>query len=94
MLWALTIMTHSLLPLSTSKLSLSTVNFTKVFETMNSKPIHVAGICKLSKFKLFANSNVGTGHLLRDQKSCRKKADHAAMVQTRLDFNPDGSLRN
>jgi len=43
---------------------------------------------------LSANSNAGTRHLLRHQKSCRKKADHAAMVQTRLALNPDGSYRN
>ena len=41
-----------------------------------------------------ANSNAGTRHLLRHQKSCRKKADHAAMVQTRLALYPDGSYRN
>ena len=41
-----------------------------------------------------ANSNVGTRHLLRYQKSCKKKVDHASMVQTRLVMNHDGSYRN
>jgi hypothetical protein len=36
----------------------------------------------------------GTGHFLRHQKACRKKVDHAARVQSRLAFNPDGSLHN
>ena len=86
---------HESLTSTTGKRSQSAAweDFTKVFETVNGKPIRVAGICKL-KSKLLANSNVGTGHLLRYQKSCRKKADHAAMIQTRLAFNPDGSLRN
>jgi predicted nucleic acid binding AN1-type Zn finger protein len=61
---------------------------------MNGKVVRVAGICKFCKSKLSANSNVGTGHFLRHQKSCRKKVDHATMVQTRLAFNPNRSLRN
>jgi hypothetical protein len=69
-------------------------DFIEVFETMNGKAVRVAGICKFCKSKLSANSNVGTSHLLRHHKSCRKKADHAAMVQTRLAFNPNRSLRN
>lgn len=61
---------------------------------MNGKSVRVAGICKFYKPKLFANCDGGTGHLLRHQKSCRKKFDHAAMVQSMLALNPDGSIRN
>jgi hypothetical protein len=56
--------------------------------------VRIAGICKFCKARLSANSNAGTGHLLRHQKSCKKKSDHAAMVQTRLALNSDGSFRN
>jgi hypothetical protein len=51
-------------------------------------------ICKHDRSRLCANSNHGTGHLLRHQKSCKKKVDHANMVQSGLALNPDGSYRN
>ena len=69
-------------------------DFTEVTENRNGKKVHIAGICKFCKARLSANSNAGTGHLLRHQKSCKKKSDHAAMVQTRLALNHDGSYRN
>jgi hypothetical protein len=53
-----------------------------------------ATICRMCKTRLSARSFAGTGHLLRHQKVCRKKVDHAARVQSRLAFNPDGSLHN
>jgi hypothetical protein len=68
-------------------------DFTKVTENRNDNKVCIAGICKFCKAQLSANSNVGTRHLLRHQKSCKKKVDHAAMVQTRLALNPDGSFR-
>jgi len=43
---------------------------------------------------LSARSVANTGHILRHQKSCKKKIDHAARVQSRLAFNHDGSLHN
>jgi hypothetical protein len=69
-------------------------DFTEVTENLNGKKVCIAGICKFCKARLRANSNAGTGHLLRHKKSCKKKFDHAAMVQTRLALNPDGSFRN
>ena len=51
---------------------------------MNGSKIRTVAICKMCKSKLSARSSVGTGHLIRHQKSCRKKADHAARVQSRL----------
>ena len=48
----------------------------------------------MCKSKLSARSSAGAGHLIRHQKSCRKKVDHAAMVQSRLSFNPDGFVHN
>ena len=48
----------------------------------------------MCKAVLSARSAAGTGHLIRHQKSCRKKVDHAARVQSRLAFNPDGSMHN
>jgi hypothetical protein len=48
----------------------------------------------MCKVVLTARSAAGTGHLIRHQKSCRKKTDHVARVQSRLAFNPDGSVHN
>ena len=59
---------------------------------MNSSQIRTAAICKMCKSKLSARSSAG--HLIRHHKSCRKKADHAARVQSRLSFNADGSVHN
>ena len=68
-------------------------DFDKVKETVDGEE-KVIVICKFCKARLSANSAHGTGHLLRHQKSCKKKADHANMVQSRLALNPDGSYRN
>ena len=48
----------------------------------------------MCKAILSARSAAGTGHFMRHQKSCRKKVDHAARVQSRLAFNPDSSVHN
>jgi hypothetical protein len=69
-------------------------DFTEVTENRNGKKVRIVGICKFCKARLSANSNAGTRHLLRHLKSYKKKSDHAAMVQTRLALNPDGSFRN
>ena len=42
----------------------------------------------MCKATLSVRSATGTGHLIRDQKACRKNTDHAARVQFRLAFNP------
>ena len=65
------------------------VDFDEIYETVNGQKVQTAAICRLS-----ARSSAGTGHLIRHQKSCRKKGDHAARVQSRLYFNPDGSVHN
>ena len=61
---------------------------------MNGQKVRTAAICKMCKSRLSARSSAGTGHLIRHQKSCRKKVDHAARVQSRLSYNPDGSVHN
>jgi hypothetical protein len=70
------------------------VDFDEVFEKVNGSNVRIAAICRICKTRLSARSSAGTGHLLRHQKACRKKVDHAARVQSRLAFNPDGSLHN
>jgi hypothetical protein len=69
-------------------------DFIEVTKNRNGKKVWIAGICKFCKARLSANSNAGNGHLLKHHKSCKKKANHAAMVQTRLALNPGGSFRN
>ena len=61
---------------------------------MNGQKVRTAAICKMCKSKLSARSSAGTGHLIRHQKSCRKKVDHVARVQSRVSYNPDGSVHN
>jgi hypothetical protein len=67
-------------------------DFIKVTENHNGKKVRCT--LQICNARLGANSNAGTGHLLRHQKSCKKKYDHTTMVQTRLALNPDGSFRN
>lgn len=69
-------------------------NFEEVFEIVDGKPVQSSAICRFFKSKLSSLSSVGTGHFFRHQKFCRKKVDHATMVQSRLAFNSDGSLCN
>jgi hypothetical protein len=66
------------------------VDFEEICEIVNGNSVRIAAICKMCKSRLSARSAVGTGHLIRHQKSCRKKTDHAARVQSRLALNPDG----
>jgi hypothetical protein len=60
------------------------------FEEIKEGDLRIAAICKMCRTRSTAISVVGTGHLLRHQKSCRKKTDHAHRVQSRLALNPDG----
>lgn len=70
------------------------VDFDEIYEVLNGNRVRTNAICRMCKAVLSARSAAGTGHLIRHQKSCRKKTDHAARVQSRLAFNPDGSVHN
>jgi hypothetical protein len=70
------------------------VDFDEVFKKVNGSNVRIAAICRICKTRLSARSSAGTGHLLRHQKACRKKVDHAARVQSWLAFNSDASLHN
>ena len=70
------------------------VDFDEIYETVNGRKICTKTTCKMCKHTLSAISNAGTGHLKRHQKSCRQKTDQAAMVQSRLAYNVDGSVHN
>ncbi|PWZ30045.1 putative AC transposase [Zea mays] len=70
------------------------IDFVEIFEKVNGSNVRTAAICRMCKTRLSARCSAGTGHLLKHQKACRKKVDHAARVQSRLAFNPDGSLHN
>jgi hypothetical protein len=70
------------------------VDFDEIFEKVNVSNVQTIAICTMCKTRLCVRSSAGTGHLLKHQKACRKKVDHAARVQSRLAFNPDGSLHN
>jgi len=55
-------------------------DFEKIYEEVNGNKIRTTAICRMCKVVLSARSSTGTSHLIRHQKSCRKKADHAARV--------------
>ena len=69
-------------------------DFDEKYETVNGRKICTKAICKMCKQTLSARSNAGTGHLKRHQKYCRQKTDQRARVQSRLAYNPDGSMHN
>jgi len=48
----------------------------------------------MCKITLFARSSASTSHLIRHQKSCKMKTDQCARVQSRLSYNPNGSVYN
>ena len=68
-------------------------DFDEIFETLpNGKKVRVAAKCRHCSHMLSGRSSVGTGHFLRHQKVCLAKVKHAALVQSRLKYNPDGSV--
>ena len=54
----------------------------------------IAGICKFCKAQLLLILMLALDTCLVTRNHVRKKVDHAAMVQTRLVLNHDGSYRN
>ncbi|XP_066361541.1 zinc finger BED domain-containing protein RICESLEEPER 2-like [Miscanthus floridulus] len=69
-------------------------DFEEIYEVINGSRICTKAICKMCKSTLSARSTAGTGHLKRHQKSCRIKTNQRARVQSRLSYNPDGSVYN
>jgi hypothetical protein len=69
-------------------------DFEEIYETVNGVKICTKATCKMCKTTLSARSSVGTGHLKRHQKSCRQKTDQRARVQSKIAYNPDGSVHN
>jgi hypothetical protein len=68
-------------------------NFEELFHIVNGKRIRYGAKCNYCKKVLTAQSTDGTGHLLRHQISCARKADHAAKAQSVLNYGFDGSVR-
>ena len=70
-------------------------DFEEVFEEgPNDKKVRVFAKCIHYCHVLIGRSSHGTGHLLRHQKVCSSKVNHANFVQSRLALNPDGSIHN
>ena len=68
-------------------------DFEEIFEdSPTGRKVRIGAKCLHCSHVLTARSSAGTGHLLRHQKVCVAKAKHAALVQSRLQFNPDGSV--
>ncbi|CAN6363186.1 unnamed protein product [Urochloa humidicola] len=68
-------------------------DFEPIFETLPSgKKVRRATKCRHCKHVLSGHSSSGTGHLLRHQRQYLKKAKHATLVQSRLQFGGDGSI--
>ena len=66
-------------------------NFDEIYETVNGVKICTKATYKVCKSTLSARSSAGTGHLKRP---CKQKTDQRARVQSRLAYNPDGSMHN
>jgi hypothetical protein len=80
---------------NTGKCKLSVwADFTEIFEDINGVSTCTKAVCKMCKATLSARSAADTGHLKRHQKSCRLKIDQCARVQSRLSYNPYGSVYN
>ena len=70
-------------------------DFEEVFEEgPNDKKVSVFAKCIHCCHVLIGHSSHGTGHMLRHQKVCLGKVNHANFVQSRLALNPDGSIHN
>ncbi|XP_066375043.1 zinc finger BED domain-containing protein RICESLEEPER 1-like [Miscanthus floridulus] len=69
-------------------------DFEEIYEVINGSRICTKAVYKMCKSTLFARSAADTGHLKRHQKSCRIKTDQRARVQSRLLYNPNGSVYN
>ncbi|CAO2148769.1 unnamed protein product [Urochloa humidicola] len=68
-------------------------DFAPIFETLPSgRKLRVSARCRHCKHVLSGRSSGGTGHLLRHQRQCLKKAKHASLVQSRLQYGGDGSV--
>jgi hypothetical protein len=69
-------------------------DFDEIKEDVNGEMVRTKATYKMCRTTLSARSAAGTGHLIRHQNSCKAKVANAARVQSRLAFNPDGSLHN
>ena len=69
-------------------------DFDDIYETINGVKICTKATYKMCKSTLSARSSAGTGHLKRHKKSGKQKTDQRARVQSRLAYNPDGSVHN
>ena len=70
-------------------------DFEEIFEdSPTGRKVRVAAKCLHCSHVLSARSAAGTGHLLRHQKVCVAKAKHASMIQSRLQYNADGSVKS
>ena len=67
-------------------------DFKQLFESRNGKQVRTGANCKHCH-KVFSGLSSGaTGHLLRHIPKCPVLKGRAAMSQTQLKFNPDGSV--
>jgi hypothetical protein len=69
-------------------------DFTEIFEDINGVSTCTKSVCKMCKATLSARSAADTGHLKRHQKSCKLKIDQCVRVQSKLSYNPNGSVYN
>jgi hypothetical protein len=68
-------------------------DFKEIFETLSTgKKVRVAAKCRQCSHIISGRSSAGTGHLLRHQKVCVAKTKYAALVQSHLQYNSDGSV--
>lgn len=67
-------------------------DFDELTNIVNGKKVRYGARCKHCKQTLSGRSSSGTGHLLRHNCPAKKAYERSGQIQSRLKYNPDGSL--
>ncbi|WVZ96384.1 hypothetical protein U9M48_042029 [Paspalum notatum var. saurae] len=68
-------------------------DFDKIYKMINGVNVRWKARCHHCKGLLSAHSSSGTSHFSRHRDGCLKKLGKAAMTQSHISFNPDGTPR-
>jgi hypothetical protein len=70
------------------------LDFKKLFKKVNGKKVRYGAECIHCSKQCSALSSGGTGHLIRHRDKCPRRREKTCMSQSRISFNPDGSMCN
>ncbi|WVZ74217.1 hypothetical protein U9M48_022429 [Paspalum notatum var. saurae] len=69
-------------------------DFDELTKVVNGKTVRYGAVCKYCKSNLSADSNNGTGHLLRHNCPAKQAYERSGQVQSVLKMNADGKLQH